>query len=54
MKPDPVITLTTDFGYDDPFAGVMKGVMLKICPPAKIIDLTHGIRPQDILGLHLS
>ncbi len=48
MQDRPVITLTTDFGYDDPFAGVMKGVILKINPRAEIIDLTHGIRPQDI------
>jgi len=48
MRADPVITLTTDFGYDDPFAGVMKGVILKINPAATIIDITHGIRPYDI------
>ncbi len=48
MQAEPVITLTTDFGYDDPFAGVMKGVILKINPAAKIVDITHGIRPHDI------
>lgn len=48
MQADPVITLTTDFGYDDPFAGVMKGVILKINPSATIVDITHGIRPHDI------
>lgn len=48
MQADPVITLTTDFGYDDPFAGVMKGVILKINPAATIVDITHGIRPHDI------
>lgn len=45
---EPVITLTTDFGYRDPFAGVMKGVILKINPRALIVDLTHGITPQNI------
>lgn len=44
-----LITLTTDFGYKDPFVGVMKGVILKISPEAEIIDLTHGIRPHDIV-----
>ena len=44
----PIITLTTDFGNDDPFDGVMKGVILNICPQATIIDLTHNISPQDI------
>jgi S-adenosylmethionine hydrolase len=48
MQDRPVITLTTDFGYDDPFAGVVKGVILKINPNAEIVDITHGIRPHDI------
>ena len=48
MAGRPLITLTTDFGYDDPFVGVMKGVILKINPEARIVDLTHGIRPQDV------
>ena len=48
MAGKQVITLTTDFGYNDPFVGVMKGVILKINPEAKIVDLTHGIRPGDI------
>ncbi len=48
MPHRPIITLTTDFGCDGPFAGVMKGVILKINPEAEIIDITHGIRPQDI------
>jgi S-adenosylmethionine hydrolase len=43
-----LITLTTDFGYKDPFVGVMKGVVLGINPAARVVDLTHGIPPQDI------
>lgn len=43
-----IITLTTDFGNDDPFDGVMKGVILNIRPDAQIVDLTHNIAPQDI------
>lgn len=45
---NPVVTLTTDFGYEDPFAGIMKGIILKINPQASIVDLTHGIKPHDI------
>ncbi len=45
----PVITLTTDFGLDDPFVGIMKGVILNIAPSAQIIDITHGIEPQNIV-----
>ncbi len=44
----PLITLTTDFGLSDEYAGVMKGVIYSRCPAATIVDLTHGIRPQDV------
>ncbi len=43
----PVITLLTDFGTDDEYVGVMKGVILSLCPSAEVVDLTHGIPPQD-------
>jgi S-adenosylmethionine hydrolase len=50
MQDRPIITLTTDFGYEDPFAGIMKGVILKINPRVEIVDITHGIHPHDIRG----
>ncbi len=43
MKMSGVITITTDFGHQGPFVGVMKGVMLTRLPEARIIDLTHEI-----------
>jgi S-adenosylmethionine hydrolase len=39
----PVITLTTDFGLSDHFAGAMKGVILGICPEAQIVDISHDV-----------
>lgn len=45
----PTITLTTDFGLSDHFVGVMKGVILGIQPAARVIDISHGIRPYDIV-----
>ena len=42
------ITLTTDFGTQDPYVGVMKGVILGINPGATIVDITHEIQPQAI------
>lgn len=45
----PVITLTTDFGHTDAYVGVMKGVILGICPNATLVDLCHEVRPQAIL-----
>lgn len=44
----PVIALLTDFGLKDHYVGVMKGVMLGICPDATLVDITHDIPPQDI------
>lgn len=38
-----IITVTTDFGHQGPFVGVMKGVMLSRFPAVRIVDLTHEI-----------
>jgi len=43
-----IITLMTDFGLQDPYVGVMKGVILNINPKVQLVDLTHAIPPQDI------
>ena len=44
----PIITLLTDFGLKDGNVGVMKGVIWKISPEARIADLSHLIPPQDV------
>jgi len=44
-----IITLTTDFGTDDEYVGIMKGVILSLNPSAVIIDITHHIDPQDLV-----
>lgn len=44
----PLITLTTDFGLSDHFVAVMKGVILSICPGARLIDVTHELPPFDV------
>ncbi|GAI13575.1 unnamed protein product, partial [marine sediment metagenome] len=44
---NPIITLTTDFGFNDAYVAVMKGVILSINPKANIIDVTHSIEPQN-------
>jgi hypothetical protein len=45
LTPAPcgVITVTTDFGHQGPFVGVIKGCILTRFPEARIIDLTHEI-----------
>ena len=45
----PIITLTTDFGLRDPWVGIMKGVILGICPAARLVDLSHDIGAHDVL-----
>lgn len=47
-RPNRVITLLTDFGTEDPFVGIMKGVMAGICRRLQFIDLTHAVPPQNI------
>jgi S-adenosyl-L-methionine hydrolase (adenosine-forming) len=49
-----LITLTTDFGYQDSFVGIMKGVIAGINPQALVIDITHGIPAHDIRAAALS
>ncbi len=43
-----LVTLLTDFGLSDAYVGVMKGVMLGICPSLQCVDLTHDIPAQNV------
>ena len=45
----PLIAFLTDFGTQDHYAGTMKGVTLGICPDATLVDITHDIRPHDVM-----
>ena len=44
----PPIALLTDFGGRDHYAGVIRGVIASIAPAASVIDITHGIPPQNV------
>ena len=46
--PPPIITLTTDFGLQDHYVAAMKGAILTINPTARLVDVSHAIRPQAI------
>lgn len=46
----PCISLLTDFGTKDHFAGTMKGVIKKLNPRADIVDICHEVKPQDVRG----
>lgn len=45
-----IITLSTDFGLQDPYVGIMKGVILGINPRVHLVDLTHALSHHDLLG----
>ena len=52
--PDPIITLTTDFGLSDHLVGTLKGVILNIHPATRIVDINHNVTPFDLLDGALS
>lgn len=48
FAPSGTIALLTDFGLADPYVGQMKAVLLARFPAARIVDLAHGVPPQDV------
>lgn len=42
-----LVALLTDFG-DSEYAGVLRGVVLRDCPGATVVDLTHQVPPQGV------
>src|SRR3954454_14199642 len=43
-----VITFLSDYGHEDEFVGVCHGVMARIAPDARVIDVSHGIERHDV------
>lgn len=43
-----LIACLTDFGGRDPYAGLLKAVVLGIAPSTRWVDLTHAIPPGDV------
>ena len=43
-----IVTLITDFGTRDAYVGMMKGAILCVDPQAVIVDITHGVPPQNL------
>ncbi len=49
-----VICFLSDFGLRDDFVGTCHGVIAKIAPDARVIDVTHGIPATEVLqGAHV-
>ena len=44
-----MITFLTDFGLEDDFVGTCHGVIARIAPDVRVLDITHGIRPGRVL-----
>ena len=42
------VTLTTDFGTADGYVGAMKGVLARLAPDARVVDVTHEVPRFDI------
>jgi S-adenosyl-L-methionine hydrolase (adenosine-forming) len=42
------ITFTSDYGLRDHFVGVCHGVMARIAPRARVIDVSHAVPAQDV------
>lgn len=42
------VSFLSDYGLDDVFVGVCKGVIAQRCPEARLIDVCHQVAPQDV------
>ncbi len=49
MQRSGIVTLLTDFGRGDVYAGLLHGVILGIVPHLRVVDLTHDVAPQAVL-----
>ena len=47
--PPAVVTFTTDFGSADAYVAAMKGALLRHCPRATLVDVTHAVPRFDVL-----
>ncbi|MEM9986552.1 MAG: SAM-dependent chlorinase/fluorinase, partial [Bacteroidota bacterium] len=44
------LVLLTDFGAQDGYVGIMKGIIAGIAPTTQVIDLSHQIPPQNLMA----
>ena len=43
----PIITLTSDYGPERFYAGILRGALLAAVPDANVVDLTHDVRKHS-------
>jgi len=46
---EAIITLTSDFGVSDGYVASMRGVLLNLCPSARLVDISHDVPRHEIL-----
>src|SRR4051794_37595572 len=44
----PVLTFLSDYGLLDEFVGVCHGVIARLAPEVRVIDITHGVARHDV------
>jgi len=49
MSENIPITITTDFGLKDEYSGSVKALLLRYCPGANIVEITHQVTPFSII-----
>ncbi len=42
------LTFLSDLGHEDAFLGVCKGVIARIAPETRVLDVLHLVHPQDV------
>jgi S-adenosylmethionine hydrolase len=42
------LTFLSDYGFEDAFLGVCKGVIARTAPDVRVLDILHLVNPQDV------
>jgi S-adenosylmethionine hydrolase len=42
------LTFLSDLGFEDPFLGLCKGVIARVAPEVRVLDVLHSVAPQDV------
>ena len=48
-----IVTLTTDYGAGSGYPAQLKGVLLSALPDLRLVDVSHGVPPYDVLAAAL-
>jgi len=43
-----IVTLTTDYGTRDYYVAALKGVILRMAPQVRLVDISHEIEPYNV------